>query len=177
MALSTRITHSIIGSLTSDNSAVNGKLSVDLASLTITLANGSGNDQANRIYRSSRSLNASASEDIDLYDFGGATDALGQTYALAKVKVLAIRKTSTADDTAALTIGAASSNAWAGAGTPFDGTSPTVSIYTGDTSGGGLLIYNPAGWTVTDASSHLLKIANGDSSNQITYEICVVGSQ
>jgi hypothetical protein len=173
MAVSTRITHGITASHTSALSTISGGLTVSLASLTISFADGNGNDQANRVYRSSRSLAISTSENIDLYDFAGATDALGQTYALSKVKALAIRNTST-DTGATITIGAASSNPWTG---PLGGTTPTITLTPGTTAQGVLLLVNGAGWTVTDASAHLLKIINNSGSVTASYEIAVVGSQ
>lgn len=174
MALTTKITDSTVASLTSDNAAISGKLTVSMASQTISLANGNGADQANRVYRSTRSLTASSDESIDLFDFGGATDGIGQTYSLSKVKSLTIRKTSKDDPTAALVIGAASTNPWLGF---FGDTSDTIKIYTGVSNNGDFKISNPSGWTVTEASSRKLKIANADSSNAVTYEIIVVGSQ
>ena len=173
MPLSTKITHSLTGSYTDSSSFVSGGPTVSMASLTITFANGNGADQANRLWRSSRSLAASASEDIDLYDFSGAIDPQGSTYALVKVKALLIRNTST-DNGSTLTIGAAASNPWTG---PLGGTSPTITLTPGTATQGVLVLVNGTGWTVTDASAHLLKILNNDGTNTATYEIAVVGSQ
>ena len=173
ISLSTRITHGITGAHSITDSFASGSVTVSLSSLTVSFADGTGNDQANRIYRASRSLAASASEDIDLYDFSGATDAHGRIFALAKVKALAIRNTSNANSST-LTVGAASSNPWTG---PLGGTSPTVTLTPGDSAAGILLLVNGDGWTVTDASAHLLKVLNNDGTNTATYEICVVGSQ
>jgi hypothetical protein len=68
---------------------------------------------------------------------------------------------------------------------PLDLTSPegitvlmaTITLTPGTTTQGCLVLVNGAGWTVTDASAHLLKILNNDGTNAATYEIIVVGSQ
>lgn len=173
MSVSTRIAHGVTCAHTSTNSAISGGLTVSMAALTITFADGSGDDQANRVWRSTRSLAASANESIDLYDFGGTErDALGNLFTLAKVKALCIRNTSTTY-TSTITIGNAS-NPFVG---PFGAGTHTITLTPGDATAGVLLLVNGTGWTVTDTSAHLLKIANNDGTNAATYEIIVVGSQ
>ena len=171
--LATSIIHSMTSTLTDSSSGATWNRTDSDANRRTAFATGATADLANRWYESSRTLAASTSEDIDLYDFSGATNAVGETYALAVVKSIMIRNTS-AVATTTITVGAAASNPWVG---PFGGTSPTLTLTKGTTTDGMVMLVNGTGWTVTDAASHLLQIENNDATNAATYEIIVVGSQ
>lgn len=141
-----------------------------------SLANGTSADQADRIIHDpARSLTGASSETIDLHDFAGfdigagaALDALGQAAGFAEIVAILIENS--IDSLGNLTIGGEGSTAaWQG---PFN-ASDTNAI--GPIPPGGILmLFNRAdpAWTVTDVTSHLLKIA---SSNDATYSLTIIG--
>jgi len=132
----------------------------------IPLLNGTGANQADRIFADKRTLAALASEELDLS--GALTDPLGTALAFAKVKAILLRadKANTND----VVLGGASSNQFVG---PFGGATHTVSIPPG---GAALFVAAGAGWLVTAGSADLLKIANGASGLSVTYDIVIVGT-
>ena len=128
---------------------------------------GTGTDAANQYWSDQRSLNASATETLDLS--GSLTNGLGQTVALTSVKMLYIRNRSTTGD---MVIGNAASNVWA---TLFGGDTHTLTIR----RGGCLLVAcaDATGYAVAAGTDDNLKIANSDGSNSLTYDIVIVGAQ
>lgn len=98
---------------------------------------------------------ATTTTTYDLYDFGGATDQVGRTFALTGVKLLVI-KNSSADN--ALTFYASSSGGWT-TGLP---TSAEREI---NLDPGGIFFwYNPDGIAVTDSTDHKIDVVPGDTS-------------
>lgn len=132
----------------------------------VRLTPGTAAGQADLVFADTRSISASASEDLDLA--GGLTDPFGVTLTFAKVKAIYIQAKAT--NTNDVVVGGAASNGFAG---PFGGTTPTVSVK----PGGVLLIAHPgAGWTVTASTSDLLKVANSSSGSAVAYDVIVVGT-
>jgi len=131
------------------------------------LADGTGTDQADRIFADKRTLNASASEDIDLAG-GGLTDPHGAALTFAKVKAICVRTSKS--NTNNVVVGGAASNAFQG---PFGNANDVVAIQ----PGGAFMITAPkAGWTVTAGTGDLLKIANSGGGSSVEYEIEIVGT-
>lgn len=135
------------------------------------LSNGTGINAANAIFHDTRTLASTVTENIDIYDFAGTRDPVGDVYTLARVKVLYVRnKATTAGENLEIG-GEGSAAAW---NTPFD-ASDTGKVMIGP--GGCLMLINPsaAGWTVTDASNHLLKIENAGAGS-IDYDLIIIGA-
>jgi hypothetical protein len=165
MALSTNIALTLVATLTGTADLSTPKDTLNYP-ITDTLDSGTAIDQADKIYRSTRTLGSGANESLDLA--GSLTDALGATITFAKVKLILIKNKST---TAAniLTVGAAASNAFESWGA----TGSTIKVG----PDGFVVLYNPsaAGYAVTAGTGDLLKIANGGSSST-AYDIIIVGT-
>lgn len=131
------------------------------------LGNGTGLDQANRIFADERTLATTASDDFDLA--GGLTDIYGQTLTLTKVKAIVVYNTATVAGEI-LTVGGGSNPfiTWIGDG------SDTVKVF----PEGLLALVNPslAGYTVTASTGDILRVTNSGASN-ITYRIVLIGTQ
>jgi hypothetical protein len=132
----------------------------------IPLLNGTGANQADRIFADKRTLAASASEDLDLS--GVLTDPLGAVLTFGKVKAILVRadKANTND----VILGGASTNPFVG---PFGGATHTVSVPPG---GAALFVAPGAGWLVAAGSGDLLKIANSGAGTGVTYDIVIIGT-
>jgi hypothetical protein len=133
----------------------------------ITLADGSGVNQASKLFSDKRTLIASASEDLDLA--GALTDPLGAALTLTKVKLLLI----TADPGNAndVVVGGAAANAFA---TPFGDATDKLKI-----KPGGILLLvapNAGGYAVTAGTGDVLTVANGGAGSSVTYSITVIGA-
>lgn len=134
---------------------------------------GAGANQANEVWFDARELEASASEELDLY--GSLTNVFGETVNFARVKVFVVERVANADDSTAgtsITVGtAAASNTWVG---PFADASDGVKV-----RAGGFVAFgcdDATGWAVTDSSADKLKIANDDATNKSTYRIWLIGA-
>jgi hypothetical protein len=129
-------------------------------SLEFKFAVGAGALQCNNVYAVSRTL-GSASEDVDLA--GGLTDVFGATLTFAEVKLFGVYNSGAN----ALTVGAASSNAWAG----LLNATGTITI-----PPGGLFVFaasDATGAAVVAGTGDLLKVAG--TSGQ-PYELIVWGN-
>lgn len=166
MPLTSKVSVGIVGTLTSVLDLVTAQ-----APLSYThshdLANGSGANQADKIFTDSRQLAASATENIDLA--GVLVDALGATLAFTKIKALLIRAKST--NVNDVLVGGAATNgfiAWVGAATDVVKVKPN----------GMLLVTAPDvnGLAVTAGTADLLKIANSGAGSAVDYDIVVIGT-
>lgn len=137
------------------------------ANLTpISYPAGSGSGQVQNEFCQQRTLAASASDSLDLSG-GGLVDGLGNALTFANVKAIEVE--ADAGNGANIVIGAAGSNPFLG---PLGGTTPTIAL----PAGGRFLVAHPgAGWTVTNSSNDMLKIANSDGANQAKYTIKIIG--
>ena len=148
-----------------------GENGVDTASLPVAylvnqaLANGTGANQAEVIYKDNRTLAAGASDTIDLHG-GTFKDAFGNGIVLSKVLALVIKNAGGSSGT--LTVGDAATNAWAAA----LGATGTVIV----DIGGALVLIAPSatGYPVSSASFEL-KVLNNGAGNS-TYDILVIGN-
>jgi hypothetical protein len=131
-------------------------------SIVKTLTNGTGANQATKVWSDTRSLGDGATENIDLYDFGGEPSAVGELFTNSRVVALVFQNKSA---TIGFTVGDE------GSGAEWDALGNSVVV----PPGGFLVMYNPTGYSVADATDHLLKILNngGASAN---YDIIVVCS-
>lgn len=148
---------------------------VDLGTVTHDVAwspsynftDGTGANQAKVIVTDTRTLAASASEDLDLA--GGMTDAFGNAITFAKVKAIAVQ--AAAGNTNDVVIGGASATQ---VSTIFGDVSDTIKVK----PGGLMLLVAPDanGYSITAGTADLLKIANSSSGTGVTYTITVIGT-
>ncbi len=136
----------------------------------LNFSHGTGNNQVNQVWADIRTISASSSENLDLY--GSLVSALNTTLNFAKIKLIEI-KADSANINNVLVGGSA-----AGVAGMF--------VLTGDSTidevqmvippGGIYLIAAPlAGFTVTNTTGDILKIANSSSGTSVTYTIKVYG--
>lgn len=135
-------------------------------SRSVKLASGTGAGKANVLFADTRTLAASATEDLDLS--GSLLNALGDAAVFVRVKGLIVSAHSA--NTNNVVVGAAASNAWAtllnstGAVTLRPGAVAAFMAGTADT-----------GWAVTSSTGDVLKVANSAGSTAVTYDIVVIG--
>ncbi len=133
-----------------------------------SLADGTADDQADKVWHDSRTLAAAASDDLDLTALVHTIFGSTVTISFAKIKAILIVNTSTTtgDD---LTVGGAASQEW----TAWVAAAGDKVRVPADSC---LLISNKkTGWTVTDGASDTLRITNA-GANPVTYKIAVLGT-
>lgn len=124
---------------------------------------GTGNNQLDKVFHDMRTLDAAASESLDLA--GSLVDSFGSTITFAKLKVLLIRNLST---TQTLTVGAGANPLINWIGDPTD----VVKI---PPKGMLLLVAPLAGFAVTADTGDILKITNS-ATNPCDYQIALAGT-
>lgn len=130
------------------------------------LANGTGQDQADQVFRDRRTIVASGNENLDL---NALTDPVtGAAINFAKIKAILIR--AAAANTNNVVVGAAASNPFLG---PLGGTAPTLTLKPGDSV---LLAAPKDGWSSANGASDQLKVANSGSGTAVDYEIVLIGT-
>ena len=129
----------------------------------MSLTDGTGADKAQIVFADTRTLGASASEDLDLA--GSLEDNFGQVLTFTKVKSILIKADD--DNSENIVLGGASSNAFSG---PFADATDKLNVEPGATH---LLTAPDDGWTVTDGTGDLLAVAAGASGG--SYTIVIVG--
>lgn len=131
----------------------------------IVLSDGSGNNQASKLYLATRSVATAANDDIDLA--GVLTDPFGAVITFLTIKAIVIRADPA--NTTTLTVSPGATNGFNG---PFGAAAHTVQVR----PGGALVFAAPqTGWTVTAATGDILRIANAAGATA-TYSIEVVGT-
>ena len=134
---------------------------------SFVFTNGSGANQASVLFTDSRTLAASASEDLDLN--GVLLDAFGASVALTKVKALIIL--ADAANTNDVVIGGATSNGFVSL---FGTATDKVKV-----KPGGLIAAvapDANGYAATAGTADLLHIANGGAGTAVSYKIIVIGA-
>lgn len=149
---------------TTDLASISSPLSFNRA---VQLASGTGVGKADRLFADTRTLAASATEDLDLS--GSLLDALGGPAAFVKVKGLIIAASKA--NTNNVVFGAASSNVWAA----LLNSTGTVTLRPG-AAACFLAGVGDAGWTVTPTTGDILKVANSAGSTSVNYDIVVIGA-
>lgn len=138
------------------------------ADYSLTLANGVAAGQADRVFADTRTLAASASEDLDLA--GTLLDPLGAALTFARVKALIVR--AAPGNTNNVVIGNAASNAWAAllgaTGTAVLRPGAALAVVAGTSDANG--------YAVTASTGDLLKVANSGGVTPVTYDIVVIGA-
>ena len=138
---------------------------------SLDLADGTGDNQVDKIWHDKRTIAIAADDDIDLRGtganmthsiFGGTV-----TIELAKVKAILIKNLSTVSGED-LTIGGHPTQDFSA---PFGASGDKIKLG----AGGALLLTQPVdGWTVTDGTSDTLRIHN-DGAASVNYDIVIAG--
>jgi hypothetical protein len=131
------------------------------------LANGTGANQADRLFADRRTLAASASESLDLA--GSLVDNLGATITFARVRALLVEASSA--NTNNVVVGGAASNAFA---SMFGDATDKFVVR----PGGLVLLVAPGatGYAVTAGTGDLLQVANSGGTTGVTYDITIIGA-
>jgi hypothetical protein len=140
--------------------ATSARVQTTSKTIELKFSAGAGALQNNNVYAVSRTLGG-ASEDVDLA--GGLTDVFGATLTFAEIKLFGVHNTGANS----ITVGAASSNAWAG----LLNATGTMTLAPGD-----FVIFGSPGATgaaVTAGTGDLLKVAG--TSGQ-PYELIIWGN-
>jgi hypothetical protein len=164
MALTSKITLELSALQTGSNDFGGPEFSPVMRKV-INFASGVGANQADLLFADTRTLSASATEDLDLA--GVLADAFGATITMAEV--VAIFITADAANTNNVVVGDATAPV-----ALFGGTNGTFSVkpggffFVGAPNAAGLL-------TVGAGTTDDLKIANSSSGTGVTYTIAVLG--
>jgi hypothetical protein len=133
----------------------------------INLASGVGANQADKIFHDTRTLGASATENLDLA--GTLVDAFGATLTFARIKGLIVYASPA--NTNNVLVGGAASNGFIN--------------WVGDTTD--VLVVRPGGlicsfapdataYAVTASTGDLLKITNSGGTTGVTYDVVIIGA-
>lgn len=169
MTLSTNIRVNVAAKQSSalDLGSADANISKNIA---ISLASGTAAGQADRMFSDTRTLAASATEDLDLAG-SALTDAFGAALTFVKVKTILIKAAD--GNTNNVIVGGAATNgfvSWVG------GATHTVTVR----PGGLLLLSVGAGdlnaYGVTAATGDLLRVGNSGAGTSVSYDIVVVGT-
>lgn len=135
---------------------------------TVNLADGVAAGQANRIFTDTRTLAASATEDLDLA--GALADGLGGVAAFARVKVLML--VAAAGNTNNVLIGRASAN---GLATLFGAVGAVVLR-----PGAAFCVIaddvDAIGYAVAAGTGDLITVSNSGAGSSVSYDIVAIGA-
>lgn len=166
MTLTTKIALTIACSVAAspDLGSITQKLSAGLSTL---LSDGNAANQANKVFADTRTLGASASEDLDLN--GVLLDNFGVLINFTKIRALIF--VASAANVNTLDIGGAASNGFI---SPFGAATDKIKVR----PGGAFALVAPDvnGYGVTAATADLLHVTNGGAGSGVTYDVIIVGS-
>lgn len=166
MTLTSSVTVDLSALLTSALDLSTGTSPLDI-SQHYPLSSGTGANQADRVWSDTRTLAASASENLDLA--GVLTDAFGATLTFVKVKALLVRAAT--GNTNDVLVGGHASAAF------VNWVSDATDIVVVKPGGLFLLVApNAAGYGVTATTADLLKVANSSGTTGVTYDIAILGT-
>lgn len=130
------------------------------------MATGTGSSEADLLFSDTRTLAASATENLDLA--GGLTDPLGAALTFVKIKAIIIKAAS--GNTNDVEVKPETTNGFTG---PFNAAADTLIIPAG---GAAFLIAPVLGWGVTAGTGDLLTITNGGAGTSVSYDIVLIGT-
>lgn len=133
--------------------------------LNLTLANGTGSGQVSQMFHDTRTLSASATEDLDLA--GGLTNAFGVTLTFTKVKFLYIVAAPANTNSVIVSRKATT-------GIPiFDADGDSITLAPGD-----FFVYGSplVGKTITATTDDTLTFTNSAGSTSVDYSLVIVGT-
>ena len=155
----------IDASLTGSNDLGSPKLKLNRISEILQFTEGTDTvGKANILFSDTRTLAASANEDIDLA--GVLTNAFGVTITAGEIVAIYIKAAS--GNTNNVNVTRPASNGFAG---PFLAAGDGVSVKPGEYA----LLASRSGWAVTAGTGDLLNIANSAGSTSVTYDLVVIG--
>lgn len=132
----------------------------------ITLTPGTSSGNADLIFMDTRTLAASATENLDLA--GGLVDPLGATLTFVTIKAIYVKASSA--NTNNVVVGGAGSNTLLGI---FSDATDKILVK----PGGVFMWVAPAtGATVTTLTGDILLVANSSSGTSVTYDIVIIGT-
>jgi hypothetical protein len=166
MALTTKFVTTLVATLTD---ALDLSTATDPLSYTkrTTLTSGTGSNQADMMWHDTRTLSASADEDLDLA--GVLVNGLGDTQTFARVKGLLVAAAAANTNNCNVT-----SDGSAGV--------PGLFLALGDgvvVRPGGLFLWtapDATGAVVTATTGDLLNVANSSGSTSVTYDVVIIGA-
>lgn len=165
MALTTRVALQVTASQSSALDLVTAAAPLDFT-FRDALATGTGADQADLVWSDTRTLAASATEDLDLA--GVLTGALGSTLTFARVKAVVISAAAGNTNDVQVTTPAAN-------GFPlFLAASDGIAVK----PGGVVFVFSPGAtsYAVTAGTGDLLTVTNSGAGTAVTYSIIVIGA-
>lgn len=134
----------------------------------VSLTDGTGAGQANRVFSDRRSIAASSAEDLDLA--GVLLDAFGATLTFVRIKGLYIAAAATNVNN--VVVGADATNPWA---TLLNATG-TITLRPGAAFAAFAGAADGTGYAVTAGTGDLLQVANSGAGSAVEYDIFVVGA-
>jgi hypothetical protein len=134
---------------------------------SVSLADGTAAGQADVIFADTRTLAASATEDLDLA--GSLLDPLGGAAVLARVKALVV--VADAGNTNDVVVGGAASNGWS---TMLG--EDAVTLRPGAFLAVGCAAADADGYEVTGSTGDLLTVANSGAGTSVSYDIILIGA-
>ena len=134
----------------------------------MVLGTGSGANQGQLVFSDTRTLAASATEDLDL-NGPGLLDAFGAALNFTKIRGLIVRA-----DPANVNNVVVGGAAATGFISPFGAATHTITVR----PGGVLALFAPdnTAYVVTAATADLLRIGNGGAGSSVNYDIILIGS-
>lgn len=121
-------------------------------------------NKANILFADTRTLAASATENLDFA--GTLANAFGQTIAAAEILAIFIRAAD--GNTNSVRFGPASSNGFTG---PFADATDRLNVKPGEYIG----LVSETGWPVTAGTGDLLTVLNSAGGTPVTYDVVVLG--
>ncbi|QTU45639.1 hypothetical protein F3K20_12870 [Streptomyces scabiei] len=165
MALSTNMRLNLTSTLSSALDLVTSRAPLAYESI-IDLASGVGANQADKIFADTRTLAASATEDLDLA--GVLSDPLGAALTFARIKAVLVKAAS--GNTNSVQVTRPASN-----GVPlFLAAGDGLSVRPG-----GLFLWvapDATGVAVTAGTGDLLTLTNSAGSTSVTYDVIIIGA-
>jgi hypothetical protein len=140
------------------------KLGVDVSKLLTLIEGTAATNQANLLFSDTRTLSASATEDLDLS--GVLTSAFGATITAAEIVLIYVAAAS--GNTNNVNVTRPASNGFIG---PFLAAGDGLAVKPGEY----VPLVSQSGWAVTAGTGDLLTITNSGSGTSVTYDIVIVG--
>lgn len=134
----------------------------------MSLSSGTGAGKADLRFADTRTLSASATEDLDLA--GSLADIFGATLTFVKIKGLYVKAADA--NTNNVVLGNATSNAWAA----LLGATHTLTLRPGASIQLMTGQADATAYAVTAGTGDLLKVANSGAGTSVTYDIVIVGT-
>jgi hypothetical protein len=133
------------------------------------LDDGTAAGAADKVFSDTRTLNASATENLDLA--GSLTDALGASLTFAKVKALIVH--AAAANTNNVVVGGDATTTFFGI---FADETDAIVLRPGATLALFVGEADAAAYAVTAATADLLKITNSGAGTAVSYDIIIIGT-